>query len=62
MSPIMVNAGLLVCALGALMLAIGAARFLRTPSNATASAQRWWQLVGAGLIGAGFLVQLIGRV
>jgi hypothetical protein len=51
-----------VCALGALMLAIGAARFLRTPSNATASAQRWWQLVGAGLIGAGFLVQLIGRV
>jgi hypothetical protein len=57
-----VDLGLIVGAFGAVLLAIGAGRFLARPSNATASNQRWWQLTGAIFIGAGFAAQLAGRV
>lgn len=58
----MVNVGLILGAAGALMLAIGAARFLRDPSSETAGSQRWWTLFGAISVGVGFIIQLVGRM
>jgi hypothetical protein len=58
----MVNLGLILGAVGALMLAIGAARFLRDPSNETAGSQRWWTFIGAISVGVGFIAQLVGRL
>ena len=54
--------GLLLGAIGAVMIAVGVIMFLRRPDEGTAYRQRWWTLVGATLIGLGFVVQLIGQL
>lgn len=54
--------GLLLGALGALMIAVGVIMFLRHPDEGSAYRQRWWTLVGAVSIGLGFIVQLVGQL
>jgi hypothetical protein len=57
-----IEAGLLLGFIGAAMIAIGAATFLRSPSSDHSITQRWWTLVGASVIGVGFAVQIAGQL
>jgi hypothetical protein len=52
--------GLLVSMAGALMIAIGAGSFLRTPTPTTGLRQRWWTLVGGLVLAVGFVIQIAG--
>jgi multisubunit Na+/H+ antiporter MnhB subunit len=52
--------GLVLCALGAAVIAIGVIAFLRNPNTTVAYRQRWWTLGGAMTMALGFLVQLAG--
>ena len=52
--------GLLVSMVGALMIAMGAVSFLRTPTPATGLRQRWWTLAGASVLAIGFGIQIAG--
>ena len=58
----MLNIGLVIGAVGAVVIAIGAGRFLRDPSSETGADQRWWTLWGAVFIAVGFIAQLVGRM
>jgi energy-converting hydrogenase Eha subunit G len=57
-----IYAGLLLGVIGAAMIAIGAAMFIRSPSSNHSITQRWWTLAGASLIGVGFAVQIAGQL
>jgi hypothetical protein len=57
-----IEAGLLLGMLGAAIIVIGSAKFLRSPSADHSIRQRWWTLVGATAIGVGFAVQLVGQI
>jgi len=54
--------GLLVSTAGALMIALGAGSFLRTPTPTTGLRQRWWTLAGALVLAVGFVVQIVGLI
>ena len=52
--------GLLVSTVGALMIAVGAGSFLRTPTPANGLRQRWWTLVGGLVLAGGFVIEIAG--
>ena len=57
-----VEFGLLLGIVGAAMIVIGTAMFLRSPSSGHSVRQRRWELVGASVVGVGFAVQLAGQL
>ena len=57
-----VEFGLLLGFLGAAMIVIGTAMFLKSPSSGHSVSQRSWTLAGAAVIGVGFAVQLAGQL
>ena len=57
-----VEFGLLLGILGAAMIVIGTAMFLKSPSSGHSVSQRRWELAGAVIIGVGFAVQLAGQL
>ena len=54
--------GLLLGILGATMIVIGTAMFLKSPSSGHSVSQRRWKLAGAAVVGVGFAVQLAGQL
>lgn len=54
--------GLLLGILGAAMIVIGTAMFLKSPSSGHSVSQRRWELAGAAIVGVGFAVQLAGQL